>query len=760
MLNASPSQVDSYEQMAKARGYSQSQIDQMKLRYRTDNTTGTRTYINAKTGTGIVDTSLILDPYNISNVDTIKSIEDIDTAKLLQDTVKGLPHFGYSLFKKTPEAFRPNAIGPVDPGYLVGPGDVLRLSVWGQVEFQYELTVSKDGKIFIPVAGQVYVMGVPFEQLQQKIKNLLSKHYSGLATNPPRTFIDMTVAQLRPVRVFIMGEVAAPGGYTVPSGSTVFNALYSVGGPDIKGSLRSIKVHRNGEQIADIDIYQYLLSGRCSTDVRLQNNDVIFIPKRGKTVAAVGSVFRPAIYELKDGDNLKALIGFCGGIPAATNVDRAQICRILPFDQRNQAKSIVRVIDLDFKKYLHSNDDFVLNDNDSLKVIPLTSDLKNYVNLTGAVKYPGVYQADSLNLHDLVFKFGQPVENEAFMKRADIIRRNDDLITTSVIPVNLQRLMKDPSYNMGLKPFDEIIVYHNRVEKPADLHVIVNGEVNYPDTITLSTNLTVTDAILRCGGFTRAAYRKAVDVYRLDMKDPESLTKIFKVELPDSLDYSDKDAVPFVLKDRDVIIVRPDPDYNTENYVQVDGLVKYRGNYAIAKRGERIDDIIDRAGGVLPDAFLEGATFTREGKRLVINFAEALSGKQTYENVLVQKGDKIFIPPRPNTVFVHGNTNNPGLFSYVKNCKVRDYIDRAGGLADSSAFILLTAPNGETEKLKIRGLGNNPVVEDGSEIYITRLAAKPAKEKNGPSIGEIIKDTLAIMVSAASLVAIILKYDK
>ena len=167
-----------------------------------------------------------------------------------------------------------------------------------------------------------------------------------------------------------MGEVESPGGYTVSSASTAFNALYSIGGPLKKGSLREIKVLRNGSEIATVDFYQYMLTGKCTTDVRLQNNDVVFVPSRGKTVAVTGSVFRPAIYELKNDDNLQALLSFCGGLLPSSNVDRAQICRMLPFDQRDSSKPVVKVIDLDIRTYLQKKEDFVLYNNDTLKIVP------------------------------------------------------------------------------------------------------------------------------------------------------------------------------------------------------------------------------------------------------------------------------------------------------------------------------------------------------------------------------------------------------
>ena len=548
-------------------------------------------------------------------------------------------------------------------------------------------------------------------------------------------------------------------GTQFPATATAFNALYSIGGPLEGGSLRNIKVLRNSEEVASVDIYQYLLAGKCSTDVKLQNNDVIFVPSRGKTVSVSGSVFRPGIFELKESDNLQSLLSFCGGVPPSTNVDRAQVHRVLPFDQRNPANEIVKVVDLDLKKYLGKKDDFILFDKDSLSIIPLQNDMKNFVRLSGAVYYPGVYQCDTLSLKELVFDFAKPVEKVAYMKRADLIRINEDLVTSKTIPVDLEKLKEDPSYDFALQPGDEIIVYEKEVEKANDLTVTVEGQVRMPGTFNMSTNMTISDALLRAGGLTRGAYRKSIDLYRLDKFSPDSFTMVLRFDLPDTLNYADERQRKFILKDRDRIIVREDPDYIIDNYVNISGQVKLQGKYAIRKRGERLSDLIDRAGGFLPDAFLDGATVIRGGKRLVVDFDDACNNRRSKENILLQKNDSITIPSRPNTVYVYGNVNNTGLFSFVEGLRVKDYIDRAGGLADSSNYILLTSPGGEARKIKTRGWGN-PTVLEGSGIQVVKKPPHVEKEKTGPTIAEVVKDTLAIITSAVTVIVLVVQLRK
>jgi polysaccharide export outer membrane protein len=775
----SSSEISQYEQMARDQGLSQSEIELARQKYSNSNQAPNQNIrINPQSqiqrfgdddSIGINNSSNTddnlskyenSDKYNNFSLRDSLRVNDTTLSRkydtLKTDTAKILSYFGYDIFKNVPDAFKPNAVGPVDPGYLVGPGDVLRLTVWGQAEFQYELTVNKEGKIFIPVAGQVYVTGVPFDQLQTKIKALLSRNYSGLTSVPQRTFMDLTVARIRPVRIFVMGEVKQPGGYTVSSFATVFNALYSIGGPLQGGSLRNVKVIRNGKEIANVDIYAYLLGGKCTSDIRLQNDDVVFVPPRGKTVAVTGSLFRPAYYELNDSDQLSSLLNYCGGVSSLTNLDNAQLFRVLPFDKRDGAAVLSRITDINLRDYILQKKEFSLYDKDSICFMPLYSDLKDTVKLTGAVMYPGLYQSDTTTLSQLIFKIGKVIEEKYYPVRADIFRLNPDLVTKQVIPVDLERLRTDPSYDRKLAPGDEVVVYDKNVEKPFDLQIKVDGEVNKPGIYNLSTNMTVIDALIKAGGFNRKAYKKTVSIIRADRTGSDTLCNVFKFDLPDSFSYLDDKLRNFQLEDRDRIVVRVDPDYNEIEIVKVMGKVKFQGVYSLNSRSVRLVDIIDRAGGLMPDAFLDGAFVSRGGKRVVVNFEKAYYQKKEKENILLQPNDSVYIPGKPNTVSVFGNVNNPGLLSFVDNDRVSNYLGRAGGLADSTQSVLVTYPNGETRKIGKHSRG--PKVPDGSKIYVTKKPyVSDANKKQGPTIMEVVRDTLAIITSAVTVIALAVK---
>ena len=310
---------------------------------------------------------------------------------------KGSEYFGYNLFEKIPSAFEPAAVGPVDPGYLIGPGDVLRLYLWGAVELQYELNVDNQGTVFIPTAGQMFVSGVSYSELKNKMTLYLSRFYEGLTANPPTVFLDISLAKLKPIKIFVTGEVSRPGGYTISSFASVFNALYSVGGPLTSGSLREIRVIRNNKVITKVDLYDYLLKGQLIGDVRLQNNDMVFIPPRGKSISIKGEVLRPAIYELLGSENLKKLFEFSGGLSATAYTGRVQVSRIKPFEQRKKFEFEREIIDVDLTDLLQNpSADFILSDGDTVAVYPISKKLINFVVIEGAVRRPGAYQVSKV----------------------------------------------------------------------------------------------------------------------------------------------------------------------------------------------------------------------------------------------------------------------------------------------------------------------------------------------------------------------------
>jgi protein involved in polysaccharide export with SLBB domain len=687
----------------------------------------------------------------------------------------GLDYFGYDIFKLVPAAFQPGAVGPVDPGYLLGAGDVLRLTVWGQAEFQYELEVDREGRVFIPNVGQVFVLGTPLNVLQQKFKLVLSKYYSGLAGNPQRTFMDVTITKLRPIRVFVMGEVKQPGGYTISSYATVFNALYAVGGPLTRGTLRDVKVLRENKVVATVDLYDYLLRGDQSSDVRLQNNDLIFIPPRGKTVAVRGEVHRPAIYELKEKEDLKALIKFAGGLLATAYLDNAQIDRVRPFDARKKSIEDRFIVDINLAEAMKAGGTgAMLYDADELQVFSILDQKKNFVTIQGSVWRPGRYElGDIKTIRDLI-KAAEGVLPKTYLERAHLVRLNEDQITSRILPFNLGEVINDPTKDLKLASKDVLTIYGSEVTEITNKSVSIFGQVKSSGLYPLRDGMTLMDLVMQAGGFTEDADLLQAEVSRVrpDGLRGDSLAVILHLKLSNDFSYgaptltvegsdgtADRPSYRFLVQHRDQVLIRPNPEYKTQQNVTIEGDVKYPGMYSIQRRGERVSEILSRAGGPTTTSYLGGAQYYRNGIRLNIDLDKAFLRNEGAQDIAVFPGDRVMVPTRPRTVLVSGEVNRPGLFSFIDREDVANYIDRAGGLTDSASYAVLVKPTGESRRVNFGWFSANPGVPEGSSITILRRPSEPPEDKK-IDWSATIKDSFALVASAATIIYLISQVTK
>ena len=813
--------------------------------------------------TTIVPVVIKADTSGITNQQTTQTQPQTVPVKIDTTTPKGpagLEYFGYDVFKTMPGAFQPSEVGPIDPGYLIGPGDELMIYMWGSVQLQYDITVDKQGTIFIPTAGQFFVSGIQYKDLQAKLTSFLSKFYEGLAKNPPTIFLDVTLAKLKPIKIFVLGEVAKPGAYNISSFATVFNALYSFGGPLTSGSLRDIRVIRNNKVITTVDLYDYLLKGNLIGDTRLQDNDIIFIPPRGKTVSIKGEVLRPAIYELKQGENLQKLLKFAGGLKTTAYLGRAQIERIIPFNERKEYQFERKIVDADLTNIVSDpSADINLYDSDVITIFPILDKLENYVSVEGDVYRPGQYElsrvpdirtlikeaygvkpdvyygkadiirtrpdethefisinlakaldgnpadnislkprdsvkvysiyelvdkkfvsisgyvkqpvtllyADSLTLFDMVFRAGGLQDpffrSKAYLLRADLIRVNPDGLTTRIIPFDLEKLLREKTINMELKPGDKIYIYKGDVDKTLDKYVTIEGEVRNPGQYPLNTNMTVNDLILQAGGYTEAALRTKAYVSRLKPSgyQGEMLSQIYTVPLaPDfaknhSVMENNPDSVNanFQLEYKDIVIIRKNPNYEPQRLVSIIGEVKYPGTYVLQNKRESLLDLLKDAGGPTSEGFLFGTMYLRNGNRIVANVQKLFYNNEQDENILLQADDSIFVPKEPNTVFVKGEVNNPGLYKFIPGNNVKDYISNAGGETDSANYVIYREANGNSKRVGFGLFSGNPTVYDGSTITVTKLPPPPP-ETPGVDLGITIKDIFAIVTSAVTIIVL------
>lgn len=684
----------------------------------------------------------------------------------------GLPYFGYDVFSQPSDAFEPTASGPVDPEYLIGPEDVLRVTVWGQVELQHELTVDKEGRIFIPTIGQFMVSGLTLQEATSKIKAQMSRSYSGLNSSRPTTWLDVSIARLRPKRIYIMGEVKRPGGYTVSSYATVFSALYSVGGPTVKGSLRDIRVTRSGKTIAHVDLYDYLTGAEQTNDFRVQNNDIVFVPQRGRTVAVTGEVRKPAIFELKQGENLKALLEFSGGALSTAYLERVQIDRIIPFAERKEGDLERRVMDVDFRQVLNAGKEYPLFDADSITVFSVLDLRKNVASVTGAVWRPGQYQLEKAPTVRKLIDLAGGLLEKAYAVEAHLIRYNADEITRSIERFNLQEVLADPARDIALQKRDEVIVFSTEATEIKQQFVTLRGEVKKPGRYPLFTNMRLRDLILAAGGYTDSAEGLEAEVARVRKSGlgGDTLALILHPPLPfkfvadagirqgDTIRSPEDPAEgQFELNNRDEILIRANPRYRSQRDVMVSGDIMYPGTYSLRDRTEKLSSLLARAGGPTSTSFLAGGQYYRGGKRVAIDFEEAI--REDDENdVIIMGGDSLMIPTKPRTVMVRGEVNHPGLFAYLEGDDVSEYIDRAGGLTDSASFAVMQKPTGESRKVKFGFLRSNPVVPEGSMIDVFRMP--PEVEPKPVDIGGTIKDMFAILTSAATLVFLAIQVKK
>ncbi|MCF7804259.1 MAG: SLBB domain-containing protein [Candidatus Marinimicrobia bacterium] len=644
-----------------------------------------------------------------------------DTTAMAQDTTKdttrravdSLPYFGYNLFKKVPDAFKPTATGPVDDGYLVGPQDELRLVVWGSAEFQYDLPVDKEGRIYIPNVGQFTVAGKQLSTLREEIRQWLSRSYAGLTANPPTAYMDLTVTRLRPIKVYVLGEVKQPGGYTISSNSTVFNVLYSVGGPLRQGSLRQISVIRDGKVAATVDMYGYLLNGYEPSDLRLQNNDRVFVPPRGKTVAVRGQVKRPAYYEMLADETFKDLVDYAGGLTAEAYAGRFHVTRIIPLAERENPSVAREVLDFSLTKVLSGEKDVSLADGDHVSIFSILKSYQNRVFVSGAVYQPGQYElSDSVRTIRQLILRADSVRPDAYLEKADLIRVNRDS-TERQISLNLNLAFEDhPRHNLPLLPDDSLRVY-SRTDLDTIRQVAISGQVRNPGVFTLRDSMTVYDLLFRGEGLLDEEYLKTVYLPRADLfrQTPDGRREIVvPFNLEEALNGDGLAEERLQPHDEIRVYPRKVEERVSEKFVNISGSVKNPGQYRL-QENMTLEDLIFRAGGFTEDSYLEQVEISRllepeaqdaqsRAKTLTIQLLPevmrdstisfgiddttlALSNARTFS---MHHRDRVYVRRDPNfkpqkVVTVSGEVQYPGDYTLrEENELLSQVLRRAGGL--------------------------------------------------------------------------------
>ncbi len=621
--------------------------------------------------------------------------------ELLEETTQDkLTYFGYDIFERDPALFQATSVGAVDPDYLIGPGDEIIVMLWGETQFRQVLEVDREGFVFIPEIGQAFVNGLNLNLLESKLFRVFSQSYASL--NPqvgtPTTFLDVSLGNLRPLRIQVLGEVSQPGAYTVSPSATLFSSLYYFNGPTTLGSLREIQLIRGGKKIESIDFYDYLLSGEKPKDQKLQLDDVIFIPRRSKTVSIQGEINRSGIYELKQKESLTDLIAMAGDLKISAYLDRAQIDRIVPFEDRKELGMDRMYIDVDLKGIFESKDDFLMQDGDHIKIFSVMELRQNVVDLRGAVSRPGRYDlGESLTLSELIKK-ADGLSGDAFLDRVDIVRTKPDL-TEELIKLDLGKAINGDSLNnIRLQGFDRIQVF-GMAEMASKSYVSIKGFVKQPGLWPLQINMTLYDLIFKAGGFLdekhkKLAYLKRAEIVRI--KDNEK--KIIPFNLGEVLKQEGL-AKTLLYPDDQVRIYSSMEIEGEESYVTVSGHVKRPGRYELYEDNMRIYDLLFKAGGLddpiffsqafLPRADLIRFNEDRISKSIIpFNLKNVLSNKNNKQNVILHPGDEVkvyseavFNSVRP--VAIKGIVRQPGEYEYKTDMKLKDLILEAGGLNEN-----------------------------------------------------------------------------
>jgi protein involved in polysaccharide export with SLBB domain len=648
--------------------------------------------------TNIEDNSKLLNQ-NLDDKNTVFSIGvDILDSKKSEDH-----YFGYNNFYNDPSIFEKTDNDAIDPNYLIGPGDEIIIMLWGDTEFLKKLNVSIEGYLFIKNIGQVYVNGLDLSQLELKLYKLLSKVYSSLnpTSGEATTFIDVSLGSLvlRPVRIFVLGEVKQPGAYSVKSSTSFYNSLYYFNGPSIKGSLRELKLLRKEKEIATIDYYDYLLKGKTLNDIRLMRDDIIFIPPRKKTVTVQGEISRPSIYELKEKENLNDLIDIAGGLVPTTYTKRLQIKRILPYNQRTNKNSDRIIIDVELNKVLKEKNNYLeLVDGDEVTFFKIFDTIENSVSIKGEVNRPGVFDLGSkrLSLVQLIEK-SDGLTKDAYTNRVEIIRRG--IIKDSLIVVNLTDILLQKGKNIFLNPNDEVTI-KSKKKLEYQGNVSIDGFVLDPGEKIFFEGMTLSDLIFRAGGFQNIdhlsrTYLKKAELSRFNFDDFKYDNIDFKLDSVlagnglANLELNIGDRVKIFSK-KEILGVLP-------NTVKISGYVKNPGDYTFYE-GMKLSELLFKAAGIKDETFYNNLflerldiyrlnEFSNERKILTFSLLEIIDSTNNFDPLL-KDGDevrifsKLMYDPKPS-VKINGFVKNPGKYEMFDNMTIVDLLLASGGVIEN-----------------------------------------------------------------------------
>ena len=681
--------------------------------------------------------------------------------------------FGQNLFLNKQLNFAPNLNVPVPDDYILGPGDEVIIDVWGNSEFSEIQVISPEGDVVLPNVGLISLSGLKMKDASKRIKITYGRVYSDLNAVNGDTHIKVSLGKLRGIQVNILGEVSAPGTYSISSLSSVFHALYVAGGVSPIGSLRNIQVFRSGKLFKTLDVYEYLLKGQNNDDVILNDGDVVLVGTFDVMVNVKGAVKRPMKYEMKVGETIDDLLYFAGGFANKAFTKNIQLSR------DGQDKQLYYTIkESDYKS-------FDLKNGDEIEVATILPDYENKVEIIGAVYRAGEYAigADIKTVKDLIEVAGG-LKGDAFRERAILYRQEDDYTKYSE-SFSIDDLLSGKAENFTLKKNDVLYIPTILTSK-SDQYITVRGSVVTPGKYTFVKQMQLEEAIIQAGGMLESAYKARVDVYRRNINnngDNKNSIKNYSFSMEDTSQFKD-----FILEPYDEIFVYQSPWYKEQDNVSISGEVLFPGTYAKISEEERVSSLLKRAGGVTDLAYIKGARLIRQMTEeeyvrsralfdkmkkdaslmndtvladliddnheyvIGLNFENIMKHEGSKDDIVLRKGDKLVVPSYNGIVKVSGAVANQVAVPYVGGKTVLDYIDMAGGYAARAARCkkYVVYMNGRTQKLRYAHQ-----IQPGCEIVVPLR-----KERRAMSTGEVVGITSSVVSLATVLTTLIITLAK
>lgn len=714
---------------------------------------------------------------NLDGLNEEMAFMDIDSLAYYQNLLKDESAvFGRDIFNNPYLTFEPNQNMATPANYRLGAGDKVLIDVWGASQESFECVVSPDGYIVVQGVGPIKVSGLSVQSATSTVKAKLSQYYSDCS-------ISLSVGETRSIQVQVLGEVRIPGTYTLSSLSSAFNALYAAGGISDIGTLRNIKVYRSGKQISTIDVYDYLLNGNASGDVRLQDNDVVLVGPYDCLVNIRGKVKRPMWYEMKSNESVKQVLTYAGGFAGDAYTKNISLTR-----KQGSEYSIHTV-----EEFQMAN--FQLMDQDSVYVDSVLARFSNMVEVRGAVKHAGQYQlGGSIQTVRELLLAADGLREDAFQTRAVMHREKDDL-SLEMVSIDVEAILSGAIADIPLKKNDVLFV-PSKTDMRGEQTLQILGEVVYPGTYQFAENTSVEDLILQAGGLTSAASTAKVDVFRRIRRadatmNTEEMAEAFTVTLMDGLRAGDSICT---LLPYDVVVVRKSPAYSEQQNVWIRGSVNFEGAYTMTNKNYRLSDLVKQAGGLSSLAYAKGARLERrmtEEERLqrentlrnsqiqmyeeamqsmdksynlnladslltmklelgstypvAINLDEALGNPGGGDDIVLREGDVLVVPQYSNTVKISGEVMYPISMNWEKGRKLSYYIKHAGGYGNRAKRkqVYAVYMNGSVDKInKLKSSDIQP----GCEIVV------PTKtQSHKMTTGEV----MAVASGGASLASVV-----